>query len=264
MDELFDNMQYDLDQLTNWFYNNLLTINVKKAKYIIFSRTQNKETTNRHLNIKNIKIERVQHIIFLGITIQENLKWDKHINNILKKMSMFLGALKKGAFTMPPYLRQQLYNSFIYPHLIYLNCVWSHTTKSLTEKLEVKIREYTRTIHYEEYNASTTTSKTRSLQKKYNILNFNQIRTLESAICIFKIAKNTLKTDIEIPRNYNLHEYNTRKSKDINIFAFKTEIMKQGFIFNCTKIYNTIPDNIRNEIHFPAFKKQIKKYISTI
>jgi hypothetical protein len=50
----------------------------KKNKYIIFSRTTNKSISTTQLRLNSVNIERVEEMTFLGIIIQENLKWNKH------------------------------------------------------------------------------------------------------------------------------------------------------------------------------------------
>ena len=43
-----------------------------------------------NINILGHKIERVYHIDQLGVTIDDQLKWDKHVDELCKKLSSAL------------------------------------------------------------------------------------------------------------------------------------------------------------------------------
>jgi uncharacterized membrane-anchored protein len=47
---------------------------------------------------------------YLGITVQSNLKWDKHINNITSKGNEALGFLKRNLKTSNQQIKTQAYH----------------------------------------------------------------------------------------------------------------------------------------------------------
>ena len=53
--------------------------------------------TNNHINIKieNNRIKRVASAKSLGVTVDERLSWDKHIDERSKKLAAAIGALKR-------------------------------------------------------------------------------------------------------------------------------------------------------------------------
>ena len=76
-----------MTQLTSWFNANKLTLNADKSSFTIF-----KSSRKRILNLPDQidfldkHLKRTSHIKFLGITLQENLSWDLHINIICNKL----------------------------------------------------------------------------------------------------------------------------------------------------------------------------------
>jgi len=82
----------------NWLRMNSLTLNVSKTKYIAFSINSRgqpgKECTlklhecqNNNLQCSCPIITKEESIKYLGVDIDKNLRWDVHINGIIKKLT---------------------------------------------------------------------------------------------------------------------------------------------------------------------------------
>ena len=82
-----ETINYELAKLTKWFACNQLSLNVNKTKFMFFYSVR-KNVNYPTLSINGINIERVADFDFLGIQLSEDLKWNKHQNNIsLKRRS---------------------------------------------------------------------------------------------------------------------------------------------------------------------------------
>ena len=79
--------------LPNWVISNGLALNLKKTKYMLFSR-QNIELPDE-FKILNKKIDRVKEVRFLGVIVDEKLNWSAHIKTFKSKMSRYIGILCK-------------------------------------------------------------------------------------------------------------------------------------------------------------------------
>ena len=73
-----------IEYVSNWCAENYLDLNVTKTKKIItdFRRKQNVKDP---VTINGSEVDVVKTYKYLGVTIQEDLKWDSHIDNQLKK-----------------------------------------------------------------------------------------------------------------------------------------------------------------------------------
>ena len=67
-----------------WLNINRLSLNKEKSKYMIF-HVPKKEIQTLTLKIDNINIEQVDEFNFLGLTLDTNLTWKKHVNKIANK-----------------------------------------------------------------------------------------------------------------------------------------------------------------------------------
>ena len=72
-------------KIVEWLKINKLSLNLKKSKYMFFKKTT---TTNIKLTltVDQVVIDRVDNFInFLGLTIDSQMTWKKHTDNISNK-----------------------------------------------------------------------------------------------------------------------------------------------------------------------------------
>ncbi len=94
---------------------------------MILSTYQRRATlSNCTLNLKvgDKHIKQLNEAKLLGIIIDENLTWDKHIYKMCNKISKRLGLLKRLKKFIPSNTLIMLFNSLVLPHFDYANVVW--------------------------------------------------------------------------------------------------------------------------------------------
>jgi hypothetical protein len=87
-DEFQRYMKEDLLKIHDWFYNNLLSFNVSKTKYIIFNPKNKNISQPNRLLIRGAEIERVRYMKYLGLMIDEKMDWTEHIPYIKTKIRL--------------------------------------------------------------------------------------------------------------------------------------------------------------------------------
>ena len=136
--ELFYNTNQDLINIAKWFEANKISLNTNKTKYIFFHNKSQEDYIPLKipdLLITNNKIERLKHIKFLGLIIDENLTWECHIKTLGTQISKTIGLM----FRVRPLLNQnclkQLYFSLIHSYLSYGNIAWASNYSTKLSKL---------------------------------------------------------------------------------------------------------------------------------
>ena len=81
-------------------------------------------------------IKRVDHTKSLGLTIDAQLSWGKHVEEICKKVSSAIGALKRVRPFISKETAIQIYNALIMPHFDYCSPVWDCLSGYLSDKLQ--------------------------------------------------------------------------------------------------------------------------------
>ena len=113
----------ELAKIDEWLKINKLSLNLKKSKYMFFKKTSI-TNINLTLTIDKVVIDRVDYFNFLGLTIDSQMTWKKHTENISKKCLRVIGTLNRIKHILPTQTRVLLYNSLILPHINYCIMAW--------------------------------------------------------------------------------------------------------------------------------------------
>ena len=82
---LSTNINNELSKIQEWLNINKLSLNVSKTKHIIFHYHQRSiDSLIPDITINHQSIERVSEFKILGLTIDENLSWNAHIQKLSK------------------------------------------------------------------------------------------------------------------------------------------------------------------------------------
>ena len=82
VDDLFSDMECELNKISLWFKASKLLLNLTKTKHSLFHPASKKIFLGEPLpffKMDNIVIEREKVTKFLGVHIDENLSWKQHI-----------------------------------------------------------------------------------------------------------------------------------------------------------------------------------------
>ena len=135
---LFSTVNADLALVSDWFKANKLVLNANKTKYVLFSHAgKNMDSMNMNLTIDSVALERKAYVKFLGIYIDQHLKWHQHIDHIHTKLSRATYVLRSMKKYIYKYDLKRLYYSIVYTHLIYGIEAWGAASKSIINKIEV-------------------------------------------------------------------------------------------------------------------------------
>ena len=96
--------------------------------------------TNIDLQLSDISIERTKYTKFIGIYIDERLKWDEHINVMKTKISESFLAINKVKHILPRNMLTTLYYSLIYIYISILDegiLLWGAACQSHLLKLTI-------------------------------------------------------------------------------------------------------------------------------
>ena len=111
-------VNYELGNITNWLNFNKLSLNTTKTKSMMFhTKQRHVDAVSFTINIENI--EQVSSFSFLGINLDENLKWNKHIGMLTNKLSRVIGILNRLKYIYPQHILLAIYNSLFMSHVNY-------------------------------------------------------------------------------------------------------------------------------------------------
>ena len=88
------------------------------------------------LNIGSEEITMVNNTKYLGLQVDDQLKWSTHLSNTIKKVSRGIGMLKFSKRYLPKESLIMLYRSLIEPYFRYCCPVWGSCGASALDKLQ--------------------------------------------------------------------------------------------------------------------------------
>ena len=100
-----------------------LSLNIDKTNFMLFMPKSFSHYTD-HIVINQTRIQVVKETKFLGVIIDNKLKWSAHITYISKKIFKGIGIILKArkVFNMETLL--SMYHTCVYPYLSYCIHVW--------------------------------------------------------------------------------------------------------------------------------------------
>ena len=127
---LHETINLGLEEMSKWFRCNKLTLNLKKTEYIYFAGPKAHGYSEGSLNIGGETIKRVEGTKFLGVWVDEKLRWTGHIEKVKTKISQLLGVLGRAKSVLNTESVRSLYNGLVLPHLQYCLINWGDFEES--------------------------------------------------------------------------------------------------------------------------------------
>lgn len=144
-----------LATLNAWSTINALQINTTKTKAVLFRPKNSQAYIDGCLHIGASAVSTVSHFKSLGVYFEETMTWNKHVENVVGKLSRSAGILTKLRFFLPQKIKLLIYNSLFFSHLNYCLLVWGNTTNANISKLHLIQKKAVRAVANSTYDAHT-------------------------------------------------------------------------------------------------------------
>ena len=192
--QLTSNLQEDLNNLQKWAEKMQMRFHPDKCKSMHLGKNNPKRTYtiqtadgNTH-NIKDTTEEKD-----LGVTIDDELTFSKHIQTQINKANAILGSLRHSFKYIDEASFTTLYKSLIRPHLEYATVIWAPHTKRLKDAIEQVQRRATRLV------LGMTGLNYSERLKKLSLPTLDYRRQRADQLQIFKLAKKIDKITTDKP-----------------------------------------------------------------
>jgi hypothetical protein len=139
-----ETLQDDLKQLEKWSENWLLKFHPEKCKHIHMQRE--KEPNAQKYKLLGNEIERVSEEKDIGVTIDEELTFEKHAQEKSKKANSTFAAIRRSFKYLKVDTFLPLYKSMVRSHLDYANSVWAPYKKGIIDQIESVQKRATKQI----------------------------------------------------------------------------------------------------------------------
>ena len=252
-------LNQELENIRKWLLSNRLSLNIAKTEFMVMGSRQ-KFTAHHDYPLKvmidNNELERVEHAKSLGVTIDKNLNWSIHVDNIVKKVSSCVGALKRVRSFVSSETAILIYKSLILPHFDYCSTVWSGLGAELSDKLQKLQNRAARVITKTGYETRSS-----ELLSKLGWDKLSLRREKQKATFMFKTMSKLVPENIQKlfeKKNIQL-KYNIRNQESALVLPKpRTEYLKKCFSYSGAKLWNGLSSSTKTARTVSQFKKQIE------
>jgi hypothetical protein len=194
----------------------------------------------------------------LGIKIDNNLKFDSHINTLSKELNSRIGLIFRLKQFLPKNTLNFLYKSIIRPKLEYGVVLWGYTYSTHIDII-VKIQKKIARI----ISNSTPMANSAPIFASLEWMPIQNALKYQTVLYIYK-AINGFGSDF----TQNLFKYNTdrtgsrnhRDSHYINAPVVKIKCLENSVFHKGVKVWNSLPLDIRTERVFNRFKEKLRSF----
>ena len=249
----------ELAKISKWLKVNKLSLNIDKTHFMLFKGHRHKDY-NIEIYIDGKRISEVNQSKFLGVLIDNKLKWNHHISLIASKISRGIGLMIKARNFLNKSTLTNLYYSFIYPYFIYCNHIWGSAYATHLKKLIVLQKKVVRIIC-----RKNPRSHTDPLFREMGILKLTDINKYLLGKFLFRWYHEEIPSIFRdmFTMKSDIHMYDTRgRLLHLHVPVIKSNLGKQNVRYRGTLVWNSI---IRNGISPLAsdyvFSKSLKKLL---
>ena len=245
-----DRINVAVEAILEWFEQNNLNVNISKTKHISFC---NYKMANQALKIigRGNKIEEVDCTKFLGISIDKNCNWKKHIETICNRLNSFAFALRNLRKTVGRNAALMAYHGYVSSVLRYgLIILWGNSTDS--DKAFIVQKKCLRAVF-----GIGPLESCRPILKENKLLTLACLYILEMGLFVKKHPTLFNKADSE-----NLYKFG-KMSRDPTKLAMPrcgTAFCHKNTSCMAIKIFNKLPKPIR-ELPTNLFQKELKTWL---
>ena len=243
-----------LPLLENWCHIWQLQVNISKT-YVIHLGTNNPRLsyTFDHNSIKS-----TESIRDLGVEVDEALKFDLHISNVVKKAFCRVGTLFRGFSTRESNILLKAYKTYIRPIFDYASNVWSPYHLKYINAIERVQRNFTKRI---------PSLSNLSYAERLAMLDLETLecRRLKADLTMYyKIINNLTVFNSSTYFEFNVHVRDTRLAADSNSYCInkpfcRTSGFQNDFFQRCILCWNSLPNTVVQSSCLKLFKSELNK-----
>ena len=221
----------ELESVYRWSVSNRLSLNSDKTAALIFTHRRINEITSDCLFVNGTNINVLECVKFLGINLDNRLKYKNHINVICTKLSKVVGILYKLKEYLSAKSLINMYYSLFYPYLTYGNVLWGGTYGTHLNVIEMLQKRPIRIITGSEY-----LSHTEPLFLQTSILKFADLYKYLLLLHYFKH-----KRDFQ-PSNVN---YNTRYGGEPILYAHRLTLTEHSVLYSAARLWRSLSEDLK-------------------
>ena len=251
-----ERLQQALTEISDWCKINSMVLNPSKTKCMIIATRQKHQLAPLSLNlsIQNEPVNQVAEHRLLGVTIDNQLKWQAHINKVCKTVSRNVYLLSKLKQFVDSDARMLFYNAHIRSHIDYASTIWDGSSDVHMKRLNSLNRRAAK------YILPDPNLNTEQKLEQLEILPLSKQLLFNKGLVMYKIWNKSL------PRYLCQHfiqsdpQYTTSRL-NFTVPRPRIDIFKTSLSFSGAHFWNSLPNPVKQARTLSLFKKSLFRYL---
>ena len=255
-------LNYEASKVQDWLIANRLSIHYKdKTKYmLILAHSKVSILWGFQLQMGNNLIEKTDRYKYLGVIVDDKLKWDLHIEKMCSKLSSICGVISKARYYLDKKSLLLIYNCLVSSKLRYGTLCWSTAPQYLINKVNVLNNRIIRYINFKPIR-----TRLLPLYKRNNVLPLSEVIQLQRAMFMYNYHFNLLPNIFDNFFSIISHGYSTSLAATFNysIPYCRTNREQSSIKYLGSKAWSDVPFEIKMSNTRKLFSTKIKKHLLT-
>ena len=238
-----------LTLIAKWLNTNYLTLNVNKTLYMTYGSYKDSVPIDFDLQYHDLQckmnncncpmLTRAEYVKYLGVFIDCNLKWKKHILETTKKLRYLIYIFYKIRIMFREKQLIEIYYALFWSIATYGIIVWGGVYDNTLKPLEDIQKRILKLIFFEKTSLSIET-----IFRDHIIISIRKYFLQKALLNNF----NVLKIEYDNLRNSN------KRTTSLVPPKFRKELMRRNHKYVCYKIFNILPGELKNTTYENIYK----------
>ena len=245
-------LQSSLNEVSDWCKENKMVLHPAKTKSMLITTRQKRQLAvpPLKLNLDLEPIEQVSERKFLGVTIDDQLNWNAHTDNLCTKLSRNIFLLSKLQDVTDTSCRKLFFHAHVKSHVDYVSNVWDGCSGDQMKRLN---SIYRRAIKKVDTRPIPTNEKFAGLK----ILELEQQLKFNKCVLMHKILHDNSPSYLSEKFKTNLQ--NNRNSRNVTLILplARIDLCQTSLAFSGAKEWNCLPAELKSICAFRTFKRKL-------
>lgn len=220
-------------------HQNDLVVNEEKTQQLVIGKKKEEVSGIPGLAVST----EIKH---LGVTLDQNLTWNKHVDNVCGKLSSGLYVLKRMSQISEDKTIRTTYFALFESHLRYGLAVWGYSSVGNLQRVLVLQKKAVRVMAKLGFRDSCRNA-------------FKELRIL-TVVSLFILETTMFARSINVEKRGNVHHYGTRNANSFDLPAHRLKLFEKKPSFIGAKFSNLLPAHI-TQLDVKHFRRGLMNWL---
>ena len=207
------------------------------------------------LSIDQSPVKQVSKHRILGVIIDDQLRWDAHVNNLTKRISQKVFLLSKLRYLVDLSSCKLFFNCHVRSHIDYASVIWDGCSLAISRNLASLHRRCAKFL------LPIANMSVEEKQKSLGILNLQEQFLFNKAVFMFRALNGLAPHYIESLFHKKKFMYSNSKYNELTLPRPRIDLFKSCISFSGSMVWNNLCTSVKLSPSLFVFKKRLSSIL---